>query len=75
MDGWKDGRTDGRADEWTDGWLEGQMNNARMETCIHANILRFLFSVQRLHETYFAPTNLQPVAVELHTTINVCLHV
>jgi len=46
-----------------------------METCIHANILRFHFSLQRLYETYIAPMNSQPVAVELHAAINVSLHV
>ena len=35
----------------------------------------FFFSLQRLNETNIAPMNSQPVAVQLHSVINLRLHV
>jgi signal transduction histidine kinase len=79
---WLNGLMDGWLDRWTDGRMNGQMAGwrdwwiyVRMETCIHANILWFHFSLQHLYETYIAPMNSQPFAVELHTAINVRLYV
>ena len=52
---WLNGLMDGWLDRWTDGRMNGQMAGwrdwwiyVRMETCIHANILWFHFSLQHL---------------------------